>query len=251
MNRLINIGFQCAGHWELVDSSLALVVERYARSTNVLYAFVSDGIVKYIGKTTQQFKVRMQGYITPGRNQTTNIRNNEKIIRLLQDGVAVDIFVLPDNGLLHYGDFHINLAAGLEDSLISVINPDWNGGKGSEIKVVEESKYLTDQGMFLYENRVTFDQVLEKTYYKSGFFNVKSEFSDLFGGDGDTIEIYVYSSNEPILGYINRTANKNGSPRIMGGVELRDWFQKNLNEMDLVKVQVISPVSIHIRAANG
>jgi len=33
---------------------------------------------------------------------------------------------LPDNGLLHFGDFHVNLAAGLEDSIIKTLNPLWN-----------------------------------------------------------------------------------------------------------------------------
>jgi len=37
--------------------------------------------------------------------------------------------VLADHGLLHYGGFHVNLAAGLEDSLIRDLNPPWNGGK--------------------------------------------------------------------------------------------------------------------------
>ena len=39
----------------------------------------------------------------------------------------MDIFVLPDNGLLHYGLFHVNLAAGLEDSIVRELNPPWNG----------------------------------------------------------------------------------------------------------------------------
>jgi hypothetical protein len=41
----------------------------------------------------------------------------------------VAIYVLPDNGLLYYGGFHVNLAAGLEDSLVRELQPPWNGGK--------------------------------------------------------------------------------------------------------------------------
>jgi hypothetical protein len=38
----------------------------------------------------------------------------------------VEIYALPDNGLLRYGGFHVNLAAGLEDSIVRDLNPPWN-----------------------------------------------------------------------------------------------------------------------------
>lgn len=41
-------------------------------------------------------------------------------------GSVVDLFALPDHGLLHFGTFHINLAAGLEDSIVSSLKPEWN-----------------------------------------------------------------------------------------------------------------------------
>ena len=43
---------------------------------------------------------------------------------------VIEIHALPDNGLLYYGGFHVNLAAGLEDNLIKILKPEWNrGGK--------------------------------------------------------------------------------------------------------------------------
>ena len=127
MNRLLNIGFQHAGYWTVSEGRLRLVLDSHSESSNVLYAFISDGEVKYIGKTTQALKVRMNGYLNPAATQTTNIKNNKNILALLNSGESVDIFALPDNGLLNYGGFHINLAAGLEDSLITGISPEWNG----------------------------------------------------------------------------------------------------------------------------
>ena len=56
----------------------------------------------------------------------THKRVNAAIKNLLDNDQPVDIFILTDNGLLRYGDFRINLAAGLEDTLIYEINPDWN-----------------------------------------------------------------------------------------------------------------------------
>jgi hypothetical protein len=98
-----------------------------ATAKNVLYAFVVDSELMYVGKTTTPLKERMGYY----RNATksTNKKNEGQIRQRLQDGKRVEIFVLPDNGLLHYGGFHINLAAGLEDSLIDILDPPWNGRK--------------------------------------------------------------------------------------------------------------------------
>jgi hypothetical protein len=47
---------------------------------------------------------------------------------LVAAGTSVEIHALPDNdnGLLYYGGIHVNLAAGLEDSLIAALKPSWN-----------------------------------------------------------------------------------------------------------------------------
>jgi hypothetical protein len=41
-------------------------------------------------------------------------------------GESLEIHALLDNGLLFYGGFHVNLAAGLEHSLVSKTTPAWN-----------------------------------------------------------------------------------------------------------------------------
>lgn len=129
MDRLLNIGFIKIGYWELLDGQLHYVMtESFRDACNNLYSFVCDGEVKYIGKTTRLLKKRMYHYKKPGMSQSTNIKNNAYIRAALLQNIAVDILVLPDNGLMHYGQFHLNLAAGLEDSIIKIINPEWNGG---------------------------------------------------------------------------------------------------------------------------
>jgi len=75
---------------------------------------------------------------------------------------------------------------------------------------------------------------------------VKKKYSDYFGADKEAIEIFTSENEPPFMGYINRRAQSNNSPRIMGGTKLRDWFQNNFRELDVVKVEVISPVSIYI-----
>jgi hypothetical protein len=127
--RLENIGFVRAGAWTLADGMIAVECAQHSTARNVLYAIVVDAEVVYVGKTVQELCKRMQQYRTPGETQPTNRRNRSAIIRELEARREVLLYVLPDNGLMHYGDFHINLAAGLEDSIIHELNPIWNGGR--------------------------------------------------------------------------------------------------------------------------
>lgn len=124
--RLEKMGFCSCGHWSFSSGLLKCELTIHAQDRNVLYAFVSEGRVVYIGKTVQSLKQRMCGYQNPGPTQSTNIKSNARITELIQAGGDLDIYTLPDNGLLFYGGFHVNLAAGLEDSLIRELKPQWN-----------------------------------------------------------------------------------------------------------------------------
>jgi len=127
LNELTEIGFKKVGEWGLGSESSILTITSEGESENILYCFVVDGIPKYIGKTTQQLKKRMYGYCKPAATQSSaNIRNNENLRLVLCRGSVVDLYVLPDHGLLHFGQFHLNLAAGLEDSIVSMLSPEWN-----------------------------------------------------------------------------------------------------------------------------
>ena len=126
MNTLIEIGFYKVGEWRLNDGKLALDLSLEVTSANCLYAFACGQQVFYIGKTTQTVQKRLNGYLRPGLTQSTNIRNHHNIVKLLQYIDSLDIYCLEDNGFLKYGQFQINLAAGLEDALIKAINPLWN-----------------------------------------------------------------------------------------------------------------------------
>lgn len=134
MNRLLDIGYQVAGHWYLADSRIRIDVRQHGTQRNVLYAFVCDSEVKYVGKSTQTLRERMAGYASPGSAIRTNLRVNRLIHALLLDEVTVEVFALPDNGLMHYGPFHLNLAAGIEDSIIRTLRPKWNVAFGRKRK---------------------------------------------------------------------------------------------------------------------
>ena len=252
MNRLLNIGFINVGHWSLTNYALKYEITSHLMTKNVLYSFISNGEIKYIGKTSMELTKRMYGYQNPGPSQTTNIRVNEKIKRLLQTDQPVDIFILVDNGLLKYGDFKINLAAGLEDTLIYQISPEWNFSCKNKIEIDKESN---SEKLIDIKNKVetknqpiqTFEVKLGKAYFNQGFFNVSQKYSDHFGADKTIIEIQLGEDSENIVqGYVNRTANNNGSPRIMGGKTLSDWIQKNYNQDDVLKIDILTNVSIRL-----
>jgi hypothetical protein len=126
LQKLIKIGFIKVGEWYFIENKLLPNIFAEENSTNILYCFVVNDEPMYIGKTTQKLKKRMYGYQKPGPSQSTNIRNNANIKNILASGATVELYALPDNGLLHFGDFHLNLAAGLEDSINKELRPKWN-----------------------------------------------------------------------------------------------------------------------------
>jgi hypothetical protein len=126
LQRLEDMGFRRCGEWRAESECVKCALVDHASAPNVLYAFVSDGAVLYIGKTVRSLKQRMYNYQNPGPSQSTSIRGNKLIKELVALGKSVEVYALPDNGLLRYGGFHVNLAAGLEDALISDLKPKWN-----------------------------------------------------------------------------------------------------------------------------
>lgn len=265
MNRLLEIGFQVAGEWLLEDNALRIEFRQYAEQRNILYAFVCDGEVKYVGVSTQSLRKRMAGYRSPGPKSTTNIRNNRQIRDLLANGVAVEIFVLPDSGLMHYGPFHLNLAAGLEASIIATLRPEWNivsnklmkeQSRDGECELVElDPAVLGASGQALHDDSDTgqgrpssgaFEFILRPSYRAGGFFNGGVASDRLLGGPGERIEIFFGDEIAPVHGTINRTSAGNGTPRVFGGSELQQRFL-NLPELATMVAEVYSPTSIRIR----
>ncbi|MCK4532459.1 GIY-YIG nuclease family protein [bacterium] len=132
INKLVNMGFRCVGQWELKNENPIYILKEAANLKDILYAFVCDKEILYIGKSVQTLNKRLYGYRNPGPSQTTNQKGNKAIKELLSVGKNIEIYILPDDGLLSYGGFHVNLMAGLEDSLIAGIKPKWNKtGKNS------------------------------------------------------------------------------------------------------------------------
>ena len=65
LDRLKLIGFTLAGSWKLPESGLHFELTEHSMARNILYAFVADGLLMYIGKTIQPLRARMGGYKFP------------------------------------------------------------------------------------------------------------------------------------------------------------------------------------------
>ena len=76
VNRLLDVGFEQAGSWSLQDGLLMPSITRFGEQKNVLYSFVEDGEIRYVGKSVRTLRQRMYGYWRPSNTQSTNVRIN-------------------------------------------------------------------------------------------------------------------------------------------------------------------------------
>ena len=94
---------------------------------------------------------------------------------------------------------------------------------------------------------IQFNFILQKTYFRMGFFNIRMEFERYFSKTDRPLTIYVGPQKHSISGRISRRYNTNHTPRILGGIELRNWFQSNFEMMDQLKGVIISEDEIWIQ----
>ena len=147
---LLGIGFEAVSEWVLAGNGINPDWKIKDPQTNaklnlndVLYAFASDGHVYYVGKTTRGVKKRFVGYSKPGKRQQTNKKCHDEILVFLKRKKRVNILVFAVQHCLQYGDFKLNLAAGLEDDIIKTLRPPWNGtAKGVFVSETQENETI-------------------------------------------------------------------------------------------------------------
>jgi curved DNA-binding protein CbpA len=81
---------------------------------------------------------------------------------------------------------------------------------------------------------------LGRTYYNQGFFNVTVAFDKFVRPDEGPVTLALDGYGE-INAKVNRSANLNGTARVMGGKSLRDWFRRMHSEGDTVPVRIDTP----------
>lgn len=232
--------------------------------TNALYAFVIDNEVQYIGKTSRSIKQRFTGYCSPGSSQLTNIRCNEKIRDAHAQQIEVRILIFIPTSNLNYGDFQINLAAGLEDNLIRKFEPPWNVIAGRKrISEETERERAEEPRVKAIVNPKVQEPVREsvlntkyspyyirlgKAYYNQGFINLGVGASKFLGKDGEPMRLHFDNGFPSIDCRINRTANSHGAVRTAGGYAyLKKWIQKHYQQGDTLTVYIKSPHDLMIK----
>lgn len=239
---LSELQFQEIGEWKVSSDGnsieYAINSKSYLDIPNVLYSFVVDSDTTsfdgYIGKTSKTIKNRFQGYVKPGADQKTNIRVSEKIVQCLKKGQKVYIYALFDIEPLQWGSYSINLAAGLEDSMVQKLKPTWNiaGVKGGKLitsteEFEDEFVSTTVSATNEYESAlVSFKIVLGKAYYYKGYMNPGVKASEYLGEEGESVTL-VLPNGKTLESIIDRSANPNKSVRIYFGQDLAMWYQSN------------------------
>lgn len=104
---------------EIKNGSLALehIKNIKEKKSDVLYAFVINDKIKYIGKTKSSIS-RLSGYSYHKEGQQTNRRCNKKIGENLEHGVDIWACAIPKK---IYEGFDLSIVAGLEDGLIKIL----------------------------------------------------------------------------------------------------------------------------------
>ena len=266
--KLAEIGFREVARWRLDGDRLAydLVanspeLEAICRFPNVLYAFTSGDVVLYVGKTMKSVRQRFVGYCSPGPSQATNQKCHAEIKALLKRHCAVSISVFSGDRFLRYDVFEINLAAGLEDSLIKVLRPRWNGkfvaGTYTSETAVNESNSSPTAAVPPLLQRIAgpptrFQVTLGKTYHRVGFINTGKAVSASLGRDGAPMLIRLgTTSHAGVKTKIDRKANANGTPRIYGGAEVADWFRRHFRRGDVLTGQILTPHEMLFESPNA
>lgn len=268
LDRLYDVGFQILGRWELNSRQkleLRLTPDNDSTRTRLtsgpaLYAFISGTDILYLGKTSLSLATRFGGYKNPGAGQQTNLKCSRHILDFIGSDRPVDVLSLSGVTQLHWGEFELNIAAGLEDSLISELSPQWNGRAGQSIMTesaqiereslnmrakVEKPQAFGRGGGAEVQPIGTFTIKLGDTYYQQGIINPGAKVKQLLGGHDE--EIWLRLGRDDSRGVqttINRKAVPSHSPRLKARKEVAAWFQKNFKLGDTVTGTIISPHQI-------
>src|SRR2546426_5668816 len=97
-----------------------------------------------------------------------------------------------------------------------------------------------------------FPLTLHKTYLEQGFFNITVDYDKYVRHTEGPVEVVLLTDGKEqrIEAKVNRSANMNGTARIMGSTKLRDWFLKHFDVGARLEVD-LSSAEVRIRKAAG
>ncbi|CAH8282115.1 hypothetical protein EV196_11084 [Mariniflexile fucanivorans] len=249
MKKLTEIGFKKVGKWSFENNLFQFELNANYTTKNILYSFVIEYEIKYIGKSVKTISQRLNGYRRPNISQRTNFRLNNLIIEKLRGGKEVEIYLFEDNAELNYKEKKINLSAGLEDNLIAEFLPEWNylgkNGKLSKQKKIIEIENKEKIMEKAYKEEIIIQ--IGEAYYNQGFFNIGSKYSEFLPKNNlDPIKIQI-EENEIIIGKVYKFSNS-GQTRIKDpSGEYKRWVQRNFDKKEVFKVEIIEKDFIKLK----
>ncbi len=130
LTRIMNIGFEYVGFWlesEFKSGKISSILSApWGTKTEVLYAFVEEKSVLYVGYTARRLSRRFTSYENPGQRSSTDMKICGNIKKKLEASIQIDIYALQNDIETSRGEFDVNVAAGLEKSIIRALEPRWN-----------------------------------------------------------------------------------------------------------------------------
>ena len=121
---LVDAGFERLGEW-ITDGAGGITLTTPAPRDAGVYAFVVDGLIKYIGVSRAGIRSRMSNYRAGQKGQKTSARVNQIINDHVTAGTTVEVYVAMPPAL-EWNGLPVVTAAGLEAGLIAMIQPPWN-----------------------------------------------------------------------------------------------------------------------------
>jgi hypothetical protein len=124
MQKLIDSGFERISDCQIGEGD-AFRYSTPAPTGAGVYAFVVDGIVKYVGLTRFGLRTRLGHYVYGHKGQKTSARIKGLILDALRAGDSVEVLIAQPPELEWKG-LPVDGPAGLETGLIRLIKPEWN-----------------------------------------------------------------------------------------------------------------------------
>ena len=132
---LKKLGFKESGEWELnkkYKSGINMILNQ-SKNQRVIYCFVVDSIIKYIGicdgceRTLEDRMKRYRSRTEVQKNETgTSLKINLKIKESLKKRKSVKIYTLKPTNYNDYKGLEVDFVRGLEYPLINKYDTPWN-----------------------------------------------------------------------------------------------------------------------------
>ena len=257
LDDLLDIGFFKVGYWFLGDniSGLDFKLSQSNTEKKVLYAFVENNIIHYIGKTDNTLEKRMNGYKNAGCSQRTNIRVQSEIKNLLKSTKQIEIYCFVDKSNYKHKWIKIRLSAGIEDNLIESFKPTWNYRSNKKTKIketlcetIENENSIVDINLDLDINKIgikTFS--INTNEVRNGRINFPRNVInyDLLPSFGSIVTVYLGTKNDSFF-QATLIDSGNGNARINKTL-LKSWYtEEGLENQKYFNLDIINKTTFRI-----